>query len=353
MLAVLLAPLVFLIPIEIVLAFAGVVFTEEDFVAPLDKNLQTMVMSEGELYRPKPGTWEEYLGGFRINSLGFREDEPTPKAEREYRVLALGDSMVFGLYVEEDHSWPHILERELQEKGNNVHVINMGRVATSSYGTLIDVQRYAELYDPDALVVSIGWFNDYQIIHEHPQWDERRAVQEEMFRADWERAHSVLQWSRVYRLWRGWYWKEFNERNQALTQEWFDEGRYDVGRELETRRVPIDQFRQNIQAICSWAKERDLPIFFTTPALNPNSEKQYPIVRVYAEAIRQEAAARGVPVIKTRELLLGLGESEPTNQIWLDYVHLTRKGNAILAGYIGGMLDRELPWIDLYKEDEP
>lgn len=69
----------------------------------------------------------ELAYGVEINSLGLRgaEIERKPPPGRA-RVLALGDSMTFGFYLEEEHTWPAQLEARLRERGADVEVVNAG-----------------------------------------------------------------------------------------------------------------------------------------------------------------------------------------------------------------------------------
>jgi lysophospholipase L1-like esterase len=62
-----------------------------------------------------------------INSLGLRgpEIERTAPPGRA-RILALGDSMVFGYYLEEAETWPARLEARLRAAGADVEVVNGG-----------------------------------------------------------------------------------------------------------------------------------------------------------------------------------------------------------------------------------
>src|SRR5262245_55041082 len=54
----------------------------------------------------------------RINSLGFRGNEFTlEKKPGTVRVLCLGDSYTFGPYVEDDRTFPAMVERALNERG--------------------------------------------------------------------------------------------------------------------------------------------------------------------------------------------------------------------------------------------
>jgi lysophospholipase L1-like esterase len=62
-----------------------------------------------------------------VNSLGLRGPEiaRTPPPGRA-RILALGDSMTFGYYLEEDETWPAQLEAQLRAHGRDVEVVNGG-----------------------------------------------------------------------------------------------------------------------------------------------------------------------------------------------------------------------------------
>lgn len=62
-----------------------------------------------------------------INSLGLRgseiQREPPPGVKR---VLALGDSMTFGFYLDEDETWTARLQALLRQRGAAVEVVNAG-----------------------------------------------------------------------------------------------------------------------------------------------------------------------------------------------------------------------------------
>lgn len=319
-------------------------FDPYGLAAPNDVNLRSIRMSEGELYRPKAGVYPpEFLAGFRINSLGYRGPEYGPKQPGTYRVLAIGDSTVFGLFVEEEHAWPTIAQKILREDGHDVEILNMGRVATSTFGTRFDVEHIAESLQPDALIISVGWFNDFQIIHEKPEWDERRAVEADLFRAEWERAHSPLMLSRLYRLWRRIHWGRIAQENGAKTARWIAEGLYNPEAADAPRRVPLPQFQENLAAICSWAQQRGLPLYYTTPAMRPEDAAVFALQVEYLRVIQEEARRCGAGIIDTRALLLERAELLPIGETWLDNVHLTREANRAVAEKVAGALAQERP----------
>ncbi|MEO0651848.1 MAG: SGNH/GDSL hydrolase family protein, partial [Planctomycetota bacterium] len=97
----------------------------------------------------------------RVNALGLRGPEVEAKAPGELRVLALGDSMVYGQGVPEDGTLPHLLERRLEQHLERpVTVVNGGLRA---YDTLLELALLEELgpaIDPD-LVVLFWYGNDF------------------------------------------------------------------------------------------------------------------------------------------------------------------------------------------------
>lgn len=344
--AVALCLLLLLVAAEALLWIIGA-FDPHGLAAPNDVNLRSIRMSEGELYRPNPGVYPpEFLAGFRINSLGYRGPEYGPKEPGTYRVLAIGDSTVFGLFVEEEHAWPTIAQQLLRAEGHDIEILNMGRVATSTFGTRFDVENIAASLEPDALIISVGWFNDFQILHEEPTWDERRAVEAELFRPEWERAHSPLMISRLYRLLRRIHWDRIAHENAGKTARWIEEGLYKPEAADAPRRVPLSQFRENLAAICVWATKRGLPLYYTTPALRPQDAEIYELQVEYLRVIEEEAERCGAQIIDTRELLLERAENLPIGETWLDNVHLTREANRAVAEKVAGALAQEHPRSD-------
>jgi lysophospholipase L1-like esterase len=90
-----------------------------------------MTASGVTLYPPSttlPMRWGAIPYEVRTNALGFRGDELTlvaPAGRR--RILALGDSVTDGFFVDDDATYPAQLQRFLRERGRDVEVINGAR----------------------------------------------------------------------------------------------------------------------------------------------------------------------------------------------------------------------------------
>jgi lysophospholipase L1-like esterase len=102
------------------------------------------------LWRMRPNfTGVAHETPIRTNSLGLRgpEPRPTPGSGRpRLRLLVIGDSVGFGFGVEEEESWPRLLERRLgaawDSAGLDVEVVNG---AVIGYGTFQEAAALREI----------------------------------------------------------------------------------------------------------------------------------------------------------------------------------------------------------------
>jgi SGNH hydrolase-like domain, acetyltransferase AlgX len=110
-----------------------------------------------ESFRGKP--FASY-GKFRLNSLGFRGKEFTPKPAHGFRIVALGDSFAFGV-VPYDANYLTLIEASLQKSHPNVDLLNMGIVKTgpSDYWGLLKDEGLS--YEPDLVLLSFFIGNDF------------------------------------------------------------------------------------------------------------------------------------------------------------------------------------------------
>lgn len=97
------------------------------------------------------------------NELGLRAAPIRKKAENEFRILALGDSMVFGRGVELADTIPGVIERSLLDpapSGRRIAVVNAGVQGYSTNQELTACRLYGEKIQPD-LVILFWFWNDF------------------------------------------------------------------------------------------------------------------------------------------------------------------------------------------------
>ncbi|MCA8977889.1 MAG: SGNH/GDSL hydrolase family protein [Planctomycetes bacterium] len=113
-------------------------------------------------YKPKP-IWDYFdeTGCVAVdtNSLGLRDEEfPVEKRPGELRILAIGDSMTYGMGVRLDLTWPQVLEARLRaERSGPVEVINAGFAAGGYSPAEYDrwVEEHGVLFDPDIVIIGV------------------------------------------------------------------------------------------------------------------------------------------------------------------------------------------------------
>ncbi len=139
------------------------------FYSPISKQSVTFTQP-GHLqyfYEPKanslftPNDWSPYKVTNTINSdnLNETEDYSVNKPPNTFRIITLGDSFTFGLYVKTSDNWTEVLERQLnqQYKCKNISKFEVINLGMEGYDIEYEAARYqlrGEKYHPDLVI----WF---------------------------------------------------------------------------------------------------------------------------------------------------------------------------------------------------
>ncbi len=102
----------------------------------------------------------------RTNRAGFRDkDIPVSKPAGHLRIVALGDSVLFGWAVEQEQSYSSLLEQPLSAAcGTPVEVVNTG---VPGYNTVQQVALFKSIgqhFDPDLVLIQV-LHNDLRLPH--------------------------------------------------------------------------------------------------------------------------------------------------------------------------------------------
>lgn len=91
--------------------------------------------------------------------LGCRQEEQVSvraaPAKTALTIVAVGDSLTAGLGVAEEESYPALLERQLQDGGLDVRVINAGVSGETTSGTLARIDWVLTM-QPDIVILETG-----------------------------------------------------------------------------------------------------------------------------------------------------------------------------------------------------
>ncbi len=107
----------------------------------------------------------------RLNSLGFNDRErEIRKPPGTYRIVAVGDSFVFGI-VPREHTFVALLERHLAAAWPQpVEVINLGIPSTGPQEYVHMLRREGLAYAPDLVLCFVFLGNDFFGLDEAPWW---------------------------------------------------------------------------------------------------------------------------------------------------------------------------------------
>ena len=107
------------------------------------------------LWKKVGGTWH-----LKTNSLGIRAKGEIPaKSKNHFRILALGDSITFGLAINDEETYPVQLEEILQRifpAPVKVEVINAGVTGYSSRQGLVYLREKLLFLKPDLVIIGFG-----------------------------------------------------------------------------------------------------------------------------------------------------------------------------------------------------
>jgi hypothetical protein len=99
----------------------------------------------------------------RTNSLSFRTREIEPRLPGEYRVMLVGDSYFYGIWIEEDEALGMQIEqiaRSDPEIKRPVRVYNFARAGYCSVQELLVARTYAAQVQPDVIILGFFAAND-------------------------------------------------------------------------------------------------------------------------------------------------------------------------------------------------
>lgn len=133
------------------------------FLVGADRLAAVFMADEGLIFPPRAiahYATPEFDFQVRVNNLGFRGKDFAPQKRKGYRVVALGDSFTFGWGNPIQDTWPQILEHNLQKRGIEVEVANLGRPGLYPAHYAQIAEKAVPLLEPDLVVVAVTQGDD-------------------------------------------------------------------------------------------------------------------------------------------------------------------------------------------------
>ncbi len=261
----------------------------------------------------------------RINSLGMRGPELGAKGEEELRLMTLGDSTVFGTGVAEDSVFGSVTAKALsQSTGRRVQLANGAAPGHDSSQSLATLRLHGATVAPDWVVIANLWSDVYR----HPQSE---ALAEQI--------RGPLNHLATYRLLKRALapWLTARKVRWIASQE-------DIGAASDgsQSRIPLRNYLGNLEALAEEATALGAtPVFLVLPApMDFDGAPLPPVVQEYRAAMAQVAATQGGLLVSGPA---AFREADAGMAWFMDQVHPTAAGHAILASSLVDVLENHLP----------
>lgn len=251
-----------------------------------------------------------------VNERGMRGPVlPAARDAARERLLFVGDSTCFGIWVALDDTFAARAARELGARsGRAVEYEIAALPGYSSWHSRVLVRRLLESQRPDRVVLYVGAHND----HSNARFYRDGAIPERLARRDaaWHQVRLLLL------------------LENAADQAWRHWGRKLVPAERALR-VPPEEFADNLRDMLQRARAAGTEALVLSPPWSAHQLADHAAIPRYREILRAVAAEEGADLLDLQPVFAGRDEAELFQR---DGVHLTAAGHALAAQAIAEQL---------------
>lgn len=269
------------------------------------------------LWELRPGVHKERGVTVSVNTLGLRGPEVGPKSRP--RVLALGDSSIYGFGVADDAVFTARLGKVI-----NAKVINAGVPGYSTFQSLNLLDARGLALDPDLLLVGNLWsdnnfdtFVDRELLAAYTTWGDSGAAS----------LRGALERSALFR-WLDWFARVRGQAATARRVGWTVAGKGDpMGR----RRVALEDYAANLDAMTGRMRAREGAVVFVMLANRDDllGRTPNPAWGPYRDVMRETASRWSAPLVDVPAAFAA--SSLDVDALFLDDMHPTAAGHQVLA----------------------
>jgi lysophospholipase L1-like esterase len=278
------------------------------------------------------------------NHAGFRGPEFTNKKPAGvYRIISVGDSTTFGVMVPEPQTYSRRLATALGETGRNVEVLNTGVPGTNIYAHRVLLAKHLLGFEPDLLIL-------YVLYNSRPEVEAvRRATEAGSANTPLQ---TMLRYSPIYRLLRRVLKGGFFANLEGPVEFARQAPKTDIGNPggwVET------SFQTDLRRFINQAKDENVNVLLVyhlnaidlgrtltrrdDPALPKNTSEQF------NDRLRdftgRTAAEQKVWYLDARPAFLE--KMAGGENLFLDEVHFSAAGHAVMAAELAAFLQDHLP----------
>ena len=254
-----------------------------------------------------------------MNSYGFEGREITrPKPAGIYRIVFLGNSCTY-------QGAPLVIESMLRGTHPEIECINFSTPGYTTYQGRIIAQSYLAEVEPNLVIVSYGW-NDRWLAYGSSDEDKKIVVSSNAGAAAF--GHLYSRWRLLQ------FFRKTLSPILGSTEP------------LDVSRVPIDQFKKNLETIGSEAEKLGIPVIYVTePSSHPiagvptyivqskfakSNEAALALFREYTDVIREVSHERSSWRLIDLDAAMS-PRSDVRELFTVDGIHYSKTGTAVVA----------------------
>jgi len=298
-----------------------------------------MPASRELIFRIPPGRY--YLGGreYSINSFGWRGPEaPGEKSPREYRIMFLGDSSVWGEGLPRREVFPWLVASEMGKKlSRPVVALNAATPGYSSTQCRIILDDYIDKVNPDAVVIAAIWSDIIVRPFTDRQWLDMHKEDGYSFDNSFPLA---LRKSAIFRFFESRIISIKgipSDRRLALNSI--------IGTKVEpgsvgTPRVPAPDHLENLKAMAKTCKEKEILLCLL---MLPIDEKIFPWPKGRLESYQRNfySVALEFDGVLVDSYKVFSNKPDSGSRLFIDGLHPNKMGHEIIANKLtSALIDR-------------
>jgi lysophospholipase L1-like esterase len=296
----------------------------------LDSEFESFMNISGDpllLWAMAPGTYQMRGTTAAINSYKLRGPQWSPdKPNGTRRILALGDSSIFGWEVKDDEVFTAVLDKEL---GPKVQAINGAMPGYSTEQSLLVLKTKGLMFKPDLVIISNMWSDCMISTFADKPLLARYKARESSFR---RRLHKAAWSSALLQL-------VGQTVSRTLGSEPALQPRSSFTGPSQMWRVPLADYEQNIDTMVRLSRERGAQVlflalvgrYFSAPGSGP---------AIYRKALIRAAHRAKAPLVDVSTLFQLSGKSK--EELFFDGLHPSASGHKIIAQ---GIIAAIKPWL--------
>ena len=302
-----------------------------------------------------PGIYENEEIQYTINSKGFRGKEFKTFKEK-YRIICFGGSSTIGLKSPDDQTYPAILEKKLNDKSNKYEVLNFGFGSKSLNFIKSLFFREAVNYKPDAISI---YSNRNSIMYDSGKVDIQLISNHKFLKLNFFLMENIMTYRVVSKTYKRLYNLTLNQKfinnpysNTKLSEKYFINGYINSLKEIidysNLNKIDVYLIKQayyfnpkisfelekyDIQDLISKLENN-----FLIKNYDVNETEQFWLITgtILNKNLDHFKDYSNVTIVDPLKALL----SDKDN--FIDYIHLTPKGNEILAKEIFREISKKL-----------